>query len=172
MARLGLAWRTFWRVLRDGDFARLAAGVAPKEEPVVKEVVRQVESGRSEALTLLEVLQREGRLVDFLQEDVGAYSDAQIGAAVRDIHRDCRAAVERMFALRAVMEQSEGTMVQVNGEGGTVRLTGNVVGQAPFQGLLRHKGWKATKLQLPAWTGGEPARQVVAAAEVEVLEVV
>src|SRR5207253_6846543 len=40
--------------------------------------------GNGAAVQLLAILQREGRLLDFLQEDVDGYADAQIGAAVRD----------------------------------------------------------------------------------------
>ncbi len=38
-------------------------------------------STRSDAVTLLAALQREARLVDLIQENLAAYSDAQIGAA-------------------------------------------------------------------------------------------
>ncbi|MDQ3330533.1 MAG: DUF2760 domain-containing protein [Planctomycetota bacterium] len=82
---------------------------------------------RSDAFTLLEALQREARLIDFLKEDVAPYEDAQIGAAVRDIHRDAAKLLERLFAIRPVIEQAEGSAVTLTGsEAGRVRLVGNV----------------------------------------------
>jgi hypothetical protein len=127
-------------------------------------------AARSEALSLLAVLQREARLIDFLKEPIGGYSDAQIGAAVRDVHRDAAAALERLFALRPVMEQAEGASVEVPAgadAAARVRLTGNVAGQPPFRGTLRHQGWQATKVQLPEWSGTPQAAHIVAPAEVE-----
>jgi hypothetical protein len=117
----------------------------------------------------LAALQREARLVDFIQEPIASYSDAQVGAAVRDVHRDCAAAVQRMFALQPVMEQAEGSAIEVTdgGDPARVRLTGNVSGQPPYRGVLRHPGWQASKVDLPAWSGSAQSALVVAAAEVE-----
>lgn len=122
---------------------------------------------RRDSLSLLSALQREARLVDFLQESIAAYSDAQIGAAVRDVHRDAAAVLERMLALRPVMSEAEGTTVEVRADAAQVRLVGNVTGNPPYRGTLRHGGWQATKLELPSWTGNEAAARIVAPAEVE-----
>jgi hypothetical protein len=123
---------------------------------------------RSEALTLLETLQREARLIDFLKEDIAAYQDAQIGAAVRDIHRDAAKALERLFALRPVLDQAEGSPVTLGGDqAGRVRLVGNVR-EGATAGTLVHHGWAATKAELPLWSGPKDAERVVAPAEVEV----
>lgn len=123
---------------------------------------------RSEALTLLETLQREARLIDFLKEDIAGYQDAQIGAAVRDIHRDAAKALERLFALRPVLEQAEGSPVTLgNDQVGRVRLVGNVR-EGATSGSLVHHGWVATKAELPIWSGPKEAERVVAPAEVEV----
>lgn len=140
-----------------------AKSPAPMPAPLVS-------SSRSDALTLLAALQREGRLIDFLKENIAPYSDAQVGAAVRDVHRDSAAVLERMFALRPVREGEEGTDVQVpaGADAGAVRLVGNVTGQPPYHGKLRHAGWQATRMQLPAWTGSPSASQIVAPAEVEI----
>ncbi len=122
------------------------------------------------ALQLLVLLQREGRLVDFLQEDLDAYSDAQIGAAVRSIHQGCRKALLEHLSLKPVIAEPEGQEVTVP-EGfdpAAIRLTGHVVGSPPFKGILRHRGWRASRLELPERTPGQdPA--IIAPAEVEIL---
>lgn len=123
---------------------------------------------RSEALTLLATLQREARFIDFVQEPLGAYSDAQVGAAARDVHRHCGEVLGRIFALRPVIEAEEGSEVDLPGDVAVTRfhLVGNV-GAQTRRGKLCHKGWEATQCQLPQWTGEEGARLVVAPAEVE-----
>jgi len=133
----------------------------PKPTPAPK-------PARSDALTLLEALQREARLIDFLKEDVAPYEDAQIGAAVRDIHRDAAKLLERLFAIRPVIEQTEGSAVSLDGqEAGRVRLVGNVR-EGTSSGTLVHHGWTATKVELPVWSGPKEANRVVAPAEIEI----
>ena len=124
---------------------------------------------RNDALTLLATLQREARLVDFLQEPIDAYNDAQIGAAVRDIHRDCRGVLERLFGLQSVVPQEEGAAIDVphGFDAARYSLTGNVGGRPPYRGTLSHHGWLATRCELPTWTGSADGAMVVAAAEVE-----
>src|SRR4051794_35477172 len=123
MGRLGLAFKSFFRVLSDDAFARgvrgLMGGTAPAS-PVavippteVGEPTRVAPPTRTDALTLLSVLQREARLVDFLKEDIAPYSNEQVGAAVRDVHRDASASLDRMFALQPVMREFEGASVEV-----------------------------------------------------------
>jgi hypothetical protein len=122
---------------------------------------------RSDALTLLAVLQREARLVDFLQEPIAPYTDAQVGAAVREVHAKASAVLERTLALQQVMGLPEGTVVQVPPDAGRVKLAGNVTGQPPYRGRLTHPGWEATKLELPAWSGSTDSARIIAPAEVE-----
>ena len=112
---------------------------------------------RSDALTLLATLQREARLIDFFMEDLAGYDDAQISAAVRDVHRDCAAALERMFALRPLRSQEEGSHVEIPAGYDPVQitLTGNVTGQPPLRGTLVHHGWQAMQCELPEWSGQE-----------------
>ncbi|HEX3658488.1 MAG TPA: DUF2760 domain-containing protein [Pirellulales bacterium] len=181
MSRLGTALRSFFRVLMDvelaGQVARVLAGerlldkpAAAAEKPSSPSKPVPAKPVRSEAVSLLAALQREGRLVDFLQEPIAAYSDAQIGAAVRDVHRQCQGVLERMFALQPVVEAAEGSPVSVPAGPGAARfkLVGNVTGEPPFQGKLCHHGWLATRCELPEWTGGAEAAKVVAPAEVEI----
>ncbi|MGL5094075.1 MAG: DUF2760 domain-containing protein, partial [Planctomycetia bacterium] len=123
----------------------------------------------TDALRLLSLLQRDGRLVDFLSEDVSGYSDEQVGAAVRDIHRDCRAVLLRYVKLAPVVDKEEGEShtVPVGFDPSTVRLTGKVAGSAPFKGVLAHRGWKAAALDLPPVAPGVDP-MILAPAEVEV----
>jgi hypothetical protein len=124
---------------------------------------------RSEAITLLAALQREARFVDFIQESLAGYSDAQIGAAARDVHHDCAAVLQRMFALRPAVPEEEGKDVAIPAgfDAGRWRLTGNVTGEPPFRGRLVHPGWEATACELPTWSGSASAAKIVAPAEVE-----
>ncbi|HXU68197.1 MAG TPA: DUF2760 domain-containing protein [Polyangia bacterium] len=124
--------------------------------------------GNGAAVQLLAILQREGRLLDFLQEEVDAYSDAQIGAAVRDIHRGCKKALAEHMPLEPVLREKENAQVRVDAgfDPSRIRLTGNVVGDPPFTGALRHHGWRIAKVTLPSPARGtDPS--VVAPAEVE-----
>jgi len=135
-------------------------------KPVAKKPPAPV---RSEALTLLATLQREARFVDFIKEPLDGYTDAQIGAAARDVHRDCGRVVDRLFALQPIVTQEEGTPIDVPAgfDAGRYRLTGNVAGEPPFRGPLRHHGWEATRVELPSWSGSEAAARTVAPVEVE-----
>jgi hypothetical protein len=121
-------------------------------------------------LHLLSVLQREGRLVDFFSEDLNLYEDAQIGGAVRAIHENCKKVVNKNLALEAVIDRNEGEEVRVEPgfDPDAIKLTGNVTGEPPFTGILRHKGWRTRKLELPALSGVQDAR-IIAPAEVEIL---
>lgn len=140
---------------------------APGESAVVMPVRKP--ANRSDAIALLALLQREGRLVDFLKEPIDAYSDAQIGAAVRDVHRDCAAVLERSFEIVPLVEKEEGAAMEiVSGfDPDQTRLTGNVTGNPPYNGILRHSGWKAGKCELPQWQGNSESAHVIAPAEVE-----
>ena len=120
-------------------------------------------------LHMLAVLQREGRLIDFLTEDLSPYDDSQIGAAVRSIHESCKKTLEKHLSPTSVMDKNEGEKVNVPVDFDTsaIKLTGNVTGEPPFTGTLRHRGWRAGKLDLPVLTGsGDP--KIIAPAEVEV----
>jgi hypothetical protein len=120
------------------------------------------------AVQLLALLQKEGRLLDFLQEEIGAYSDEQIGAAVRDIHRSCRKVLEEHVGLEPVLpgEEESAVTVEPGFDPSRIRLIGNVTGEPPFAGVLKHHGWRATALSLPKTPQGfDPT--VVAPAEVE-----
>jgi hypothetical protein len=124
------------------------------------------------AVQMLAILQREGRLVDFLREDLHPYSDDQIGAAVRSIHQGCRAALQEHLDLRRILEESEGDEVPVPADFDpkTIRLTGNVSGNPPFKGILRHHGWRVVRMDLPQLTTLQEKDWILAPAEVEIAD--
>jgi len=121
------------------------------------------------AVQLLSLLQRKGRLIDFLQEDIQAYDDAQIGAAVRNVHSGCREVLDAHVTLAPVMEKDENTSVTIDPgfDAHTIRLTGTVSGEPPFTGVLRHRGWRVERIDLPQQMQ-ELKDLIVAPAEVEV----
>jgi hypothetical protein len=132
------------------------------------EMVILKESTPDAALQLLGLLQREARFIDFIKEDIAAYSDADIGVAARVVHEGCNKAINEHFSLAPVRSEQEGGKItlQQGFDASTVRLTGNIVGSAPFTGTLIHKGWQVTSIRLPKLTQGHNAN-IVAAAEVE-----
>jgi len=121
------------------------------------------------AIQMLALLQREGRLVDFISEDIAAYSDEQIGAAVRAVHEGCRTAFDRYLTLEPVVnsEEDRPTTIQAGFDPASIKLIGNVGPTPPFRGTLRHKGWRVTHTDLPPLPEGS-GRTVVAPAEVEI----
>ena len=144
--RIRQAMRCEWRALRDKTFEqKVLPLLAP---PVAKEEKPAKPSGAP--LRLLALLQREGRLLDFLLEDIQSYTDGDVGAAVRDIHRKCQAALKEHLVLEPVVTQPEQAIVDIPSgfDPSAVRLTGNVTGQPPFRGTLQHHGWRVRELKL------------------------
>lgn len=169
-ARLSAALSCFFRMLGDAAFARQMAALlraAPSEkEP--KAVEEPVEKRHASGLRMLSLLQREGRLIDFLQEDVAAFSDAEIGAAARVVHGGCKKALNEHLTMEPILKEAEGASVSVPAgfDAQRIRVTGNVAGQPPFRGTLKHHGWAVTAVRLPAVSDSIDPR-VLAAAEVE-----
>lgn len=173
--RLKFAFRTFFSIL---DHSRIPPDVvealvetreARREAPRAATPPPPAASESSDrALQMLAILQRDGRLIDFLMEDLGTYSDAQIGAAVRDVHSGCRSALNRYVTLGPVIDDQEGQPVTVSGDAdpATVKVVGNVAGSPPFRGILRHRGWDASRAALPPLPA--TGRSILAPAEVEV----
>lgn len=164
-ARLALAFR----VLGDASLAaRLVAPPAlpPPEAPPPAAAPPPPAEDRS-ALVLLALLQREGRLVDFLEEDVAAFSDADVGAAARAVHEGCRKALRTHLPVVPVRDEAEGASVTLAAgfDAGANTLVGDPVGP-PYRGVVRHRGWRVAELRLPTLLAGADAH-VVAPAEIE-----
>ena len=118
------------------------------------------------ALQLLTLLQREGRFVDFVQQELSTFSDAEIGAAARVVHEGCRRALRTHARIVSVRNEAEGAALTLERASEDVKLVGNVAGSAPFRGVLRHRGWRVEELSLPKVVGAhDPA--LVAPAELE-----
>jgi len=162
--KLGLACSAFGRTLRNADFAAQVNTLLHPPPPEPPKPVKP--DGRP--VRLLTLLQREGRLLDFLMENIQDYPDAQIGAAVRDIHRGCQNALKEHLVLEPVLNQAEGSSVEVPAgfDPSAIRLTGNVTGQPPFRGTLQHHGWRVKEIKLAAPPEGQD-EMVLMPAEVE-----
>lgn len=126
-------------------------------------------SNGEEAIYTLALLQREGRLIDFLKEDISAFEDAQIGVAVRQVHAGCKKVLDKHFDVVPVINSSEGEKVSVEKgfDPALYELSGNVSGEAPYSGELRHKGWKSIKVDLPTRQKGRNS-SVIYPAEVDI----
>jgi hypothetical protein len=144
--RLGLAWQAFVRTARDAAFADKVHALLnpPPPEPP------KPPKPNPEPVRFLGLLQREGRLIDFLTENISSYDDAQVGAAVREIHRKCQAALGEHLEMEPVLTQEEGMTVEVPAgfDPSRIRLTGNVAGDPPFRGTLLHRGWRVRAVKL------------------------
>ena len=118
-------------------------------------------------LVRLGYLQRDARLVDFLMEDISGYADDQIGAAVRELHDQCRDSLTRYVKLEPVIDGVEGTYAKApSKDPNLVKFVGNVPAKPPEGGSLRHKGWRAAKIDLPA--PGKQDAAIIAPAEIEI----
>jgi len=124
---------------------------------------------RNDAISLLATLQREARLVDIVKEPLGDYTDAQVGAAARDVLRDCGTVLDRLFKLEPIIEQAEGANVEIPSgtDSARYRISGTATGDAT-SGSLVHHGWQAKQCELPNWTGSKESALIVAPAELEV----
>ena len=180
LSRLALAFSVLFppalaarvRDLRDG-----VAEPAPQPAPAPVTVAAPTpapapaplrEAPHEAALQLLGLLQRDARFIDFIEEDVKAYSDADIGAAARVVHEGCRKVLREHFSIQPLRSENEGSRVTLpeGFDAAAVRVTGNVVGKAPFTGTLSHRGWRATDTRLPKLAAGHDAA-ILAQAEVE-----
>ncbi|HEY0588569.1 MAG TPA: DUF2760 domain-containing protein [Pseudoduganella sp.] len=180
-SRISLAFGAFFKTLGDAEFAARvrddgvgpavapAAAPAPVTAPAPAPAAAPLrEATPDAALQLLSLFQREARLIDFTQENLSGYSDADIGAAARVVHEGCSKVLREHFTIDAVRSEAEGSRVTLpeGFDASAVRLTGNVVGKAPFTGTLSHRGWRASSVRLPKLAEAHDAK-VLAPAEVE-----
>lgn len=174
--RIPIAFGAFFAILSDAKFAARVdglcqSGVQPQtpahETP--KPAPRPMrESPTDAALQLLGLLQRDARLIDFTEENLTGYSDADIGAAARVVHEGCRKVFQEHFTIEPVRPEEEGSRITLNEgfDARAIKLTGNVVGKPPFHGSISHRGWRATAVRLPKLAESHDA-SVCAQAEVE-----
>ena len=164
MSRILLAFRAFFAILFGRPLppeivpapARPAAPSAPPP------------ANPASALQLLAILQRDSRLLDFLMEDIASYEDDQIGAAVRSLHDQARDSLGRYLSLQPVIDGVEGAYTRsASGDPAMVKFIGNVPAVKPEGGVLRHKGWRATKVDLPTLNPKQDA-SIIAPAEIEI----
>ena len=183
--RISYAFRCFLSIVSSGEVPEeIAAEVVkiperapssleqsqPREAPAESPVARSPEDSTDRAVQVLALLQREGRLIDFFGEDISAYKDAQIGAAVRELHANCRKALDQYVKLEPVIDGEEDgpVTVEVGIEPAAIKLIGHVTGRPPLRGILRHRGWRVTEIKLPPLSTQKAGRSIVAPAEVEV----
>jgi hypothetical protein len=175
MSRISLAFRSFFAILFSGqlpaDIAQHFGFSQKKTPPAPTKPAPPVRTAQPSdgALQMLGILQRDARLIDFLMEDISAYSDDQVGAAVRNLHEQCRDSLNRYLRLAPVIDGVEGSFTKIDSsDPASIKLLGNVPvsGKAPG-GVLRHKGWKAEKIDLPPIAPSTSA-VVIAPAEIEV----
>ena len=173
MNRTVLAFRAFFNLLFSGELSPevlIALNLSRRSGtvPVKAAAPTPVAPASDGALQILGILQRDSRLIDFLMEDVSGYSDDQIGAAVRELHDQCRDAIARYVTLTPVIDGVEGTYAKAPGQDpNLVKFVGNVPAKPPAGGTLRHKGWRATKVDLPLLAAKQDAT-IIAAAEIEI----
>jgi hypothetical protein len=155
--RLWLALRACWRTLFDADFAQR-----------IDALFRAAPAGPD--LRVLVLLQRDGRLVDFLKEDIDGYADDQIGASVREVHRGCRKVLDDYFAIDPVLpaEESAAITIEPGFDAAAIRLSGHVSGPPPYQGVLKHHGWRVSSVRLPTLPEVANEPSLLAPAEVAV----
>jgi len=170
--RIALAFRSFFAILFTGklpaDTARALGFTAAKTPPPASKPTPQIGS-QDGAIQILGILQRDSRLIDFLMEDISSYADDQVGAAVRSLHDQSRDSLQRYMRLTPVIDGVEGSFTKLDSsDPSAVKLLGNVPvsGKAPG-GLLRHKGWRAEKIDLPNIASGAGS-SIIAPAEIEI----
>lgn len=173
--RMKYAFRSFFVILTRGEVPEDVARELVKPPQLAESTAAVTAPAKAEeepidrAVQALALLQRDGRLIDFLSEDISPYPDAQLGAAVRSVHESCRQVLEKYFKLEPVLdsEEDQPVTVQPGFDAAAIKLIGNVTGSPPIRGVLRHRGWRVKEAHLPALPQG-PGRMVVAPAEVEI----
>jgi hypothetical protein len=170
MAHIGF-WdrvKMAWRILIKAQFADEVVEALDQAQAARARVALPPERVHAPALTLLAAFQREGRLIDFLQQEVAGFSDEDIGAAARVVHGGCRKVFRQFFAIAPAAKENEGGPITVPSgfDAQRIRLTGNVSGQPPFKGTLKHHGWIASEIRMPSISEALDPR-IIAPAEVE-----
>jgi hypothetical protein len=193
LRRIPLAFGAFFSTLGNADFAASVLdlrrdGARPAAQPAPTAPIAPIaptpaaaapaplrpsapplrQAPTDAALQLLGLLQRDARLIDFTEENLADYADADIGAAARLVHEGCRKVLREHFTISPVRPEEEESRITLNEgfDASAIRLTGNVVGKAPFKGTIRHRGWRVNEVRLPKLSEGHDA-SICAQAEVE-----
>lgn len=176
ISRLVFAVGCFVRLLVDARFAaavrRLVHGHglddASTEKPskhLPAPVPVPVIDPRASARVLLALLQREGRFVDFLEQPVDGFSDADVGAAARVVHAGCKKALAGRITVTPILAEDEGARVMLSGTEENVTLAGAARAREGTFTVV-HRGWRLAHDELPTLTAGHDGA-VLQAAEVE-----
>ena len=175
LSRISLAFSTFFMIIGNRQFATRVQGLhtgmgqpTPSTVATSPAVEPLREASPEAALQLLGLLQHDARFVDFIQEDIASYADAEVGAAARLVHEGCRKVLRDNFTIQPIREEHEGSRITLPAgfDAALVRVTGNVVGQPPFNGSLTHRGWQIVAIRLPRLAGSHQVN-ILASAEVE-----
>jgi hypothetical protein len=182
--RISFAFRCFFSILFHADIPKdiaeklvkpaapvaVASAAAAPSASRLKAVEPPAPDRFDRAVQMLALLQRDGRLVDFLAENISSYPDEQLGAAVRTIHETCRHVLDEYVKLEPILnsEEDQPVTVQAGFDPANIKLIGNVVGEPPIRGVLRHKGWRVREVNLPPLPPAS-GRMVITPAEVELL---
>jgi hypothetical protein len=183
LSRIGLAFSSFFSILFNDmlpeeaakAYGYVKADLIPTAKPIPTPTAKPAQPKRPEvkisdgALQMLGILQRDSRLVDLLMEDIAGAEDDQIGAAFRNVQEQCRQSLEKYIHLAPVIDGVEGSYTKIqSSDPAQVKLLGNVPANGKAQGgILRHKGWRAERVELPELTSGQKP-EVIAPAEIEI----
>jgi hypothetical protein len=109
------------------------------------------ENAEAEIVGLISLLQEKGRLLDFLMDDITAYSTEQVGAAARVVHQGCSSVLKEYFDITQVYSGKEGDPITLEQgfSANQYRVVGRVQNQPPYKGKVLHRGWKTEKIKLP-----------------------
>jgi hypothetical protein len=177
-AALAMLWGLVWwlvlrRTIPDGAKPKTAdPGIPRSDADAEKQRRARLQQYREHRLYLhlVTLMQREGRLLDFLNEDLEGFADEQIGAAARNVHSGCRKTIQNCLAPAGVLtdlQEGDRTAVEAGFDANAIKMVGNVTGEPPFSGIVRHRGWRVTEVELPEFTGSRSA-DILAPAEVEI----
>jgi Domain of unknown function (DUF2760) len=170
--RISLAFRCFFNLLFGGALSEetLKLLKLSRREPASKPAAAAPPAVKTAdgALQILAIMQRDARLIDFLMEDITGYADDQVGAAVRELHDQCRDSIARYVTLQPVIDGVEGTFAKApSNDPILVKFVGNVPAKPPAGGTLRHKGWRVAKVNLPTLSPKQDTN-IIAPAEIEI----
>ncbi len=148
---------------------RVKAFFCGKLQVDVTEIKTDFPVNNNAAKQLLKILQKQGRLLDFLTQNIDQFNDKEVANAAKVVHRGCNRALKKHCIIKAIYDTNENTNITLNPnfDRSKVNLTGNHHIKSPIKGILIHKGWQIESLSLPTLT--EKANpDILQPAEIEV----